>query len=60
MLLLTLSAEKGGSISAEHGLGVMKAPYVSYSQSPTSIDMMRRIKTMFDPKGLLNPYKYIQ
>ena len=38
----------------------MKAPYVSYSQSPTSIDMMRRIKTMFDPKGLLNPYKYIQ
>ncbi len=52
-------AEKGGSISAEHGLGVMKAPYISYSQSKTSIDMMRRIKQMFDPKGLLNPYKYI-
>ena len=37
----------------------MKAPYVSYSQTQTSIDMMRRIKQMFDPKGLLNPYKYI-
>lgn len=37
----------------------MKAPYIAYSQSGTSIDMMKRIKKMFDPKGLLNPYKYI-
>ncbi|KAI9635717.1 uncharacterized protein MKK02DRAFT_36818 [Dioszegia hungarica] len=53
-------AAENGSISAEHGLGVMKAPYVSYSKNQTSIDMMRKIKQLFDPKGLLNPYKYIQ
>jgi FAD/FMN-containing dehydrogenase len=57
---LTLAAAENGSISAEHGLGVMKAPYVGYSKNETSIDMMRKIKHLFDPKGLLNPYKYIQ
>ncbi|ORX39754.1 hypothetical protein BD324DRAFT_614863 [Kockovaella imperatae] len=51
--------EKGGSISAEHGLGSMKAPYIGYTKSETSIEMMKQIKQMFDPKGLMNPYKYI-
>lgn len=37
----------------------MKAPHVHYSKSPASIDLMRKIKTLFDPKGLMNPYKYI-
>ncbi|WWC93154.1 uncharacterized protein L201_008121 [Kwoniella dendrophila CBS 6074] len=48
-----------GSISAEHGLGVMKAPYIGYSKNQTSIELMKKVKQMFDPKGLLNPYKYI-
>ncbi|WRT69360.1 uncharacterized protein IL334_006344 [Kwoniella shivajii] len=52
-------SENEGSISAEHGLGVMKAPYIGYSKNDTSIELMRKIKTLFDPKGLLNPYKYI-
>lgn len=52
-------AENNGSISAEHGLGVMKAPYISYSKSDTSIELMRKMKHLFDPKGLLNPYKYV-
>ncbi|RSH81472.1 hypothetical protein EHS25_006829 [Saitozyma podzolica] len=52
-------AENNGSISAEHGLGVMKAPYIGYSKNDTSVEMMRKIKQIFDPKGLLNPYKYI-
>jgi FAD/FMN-containing dehydrogenase len=46
-------------LQADTRVGVMKAPYISYSQNQTSIDMMRKIKQMFDPKGLLNPYKYI-
>lgn len=37
----------------------MKAPYISYSKSQTSIDMMKQVKKMFDPKGILNPYKYV-
>ena len=48
-----------GSISAEHGLGFAKNKYLSYSKSQASIDMMRRIKNVFDPKGLMNPYKYL-
>ncbi|WVQ78193.1 hypothetical protein IAT38_000276 [Cryptococcus sp. DSM 104549] len=54
-----LVAEYNGSISAEHGLGAMKAPYISYSQSRTSVALMRRIKELFDPKAILNPYKYV-
>lgn len=38
----------------------MKAPHVHYSQSDVSIDLMRKMKHLFDPKGVLNPYKYIQ
>ncbi|KAJ3021189.1 hypothetical protein HKX48_009023 [Thoreauomyces humboldtii] len=47
-----------GSISAEHGLGLMKAPYLGYSKSEDFIDLMRSVKAVFDPKGILNPYKY--
>ena len=50
--------EHKGSISAEHGLGFAKNKYLGYSKSQGSIDMMRRIKKVFDPKGLMNPYKY--
>lgn len=53
------TSEHRGSISAEHGLGVMKAPYLHYSKSPESIELMRRIKNLFDPKGILNPYKFL-
>ncbi|KAL2259325.1 hypothetical protein VTK26DRAFT_7042 [Humicola hyalothermophila] len=52
-------AERGGSISAEHGLGLMKKKYIGYSRNPTMVGLMRNIKTMFDPNGILNPYKYL-
>lgn len=48
-----------GSISAEHGLGFAKNKYLGYSKSDDNIEMMRRIKKVFDPKGLMNPYKYL-
>ncbi|KAL7418713.1 D-lactate ferricytochrome c oxidoreductase [Cryptotrichosporon argae] len=54
-----LVSELEGSISAEHGLGVMKAPHVHYSKSEESIALMRKVKHLFDPKGIMNPYKYI-
>eukprot|EP01097_Dermamoeba_algensis_P011757 TRINITY_DN9243_c0_g1_i1.p1 TRINITY_DN9243_c0_g1~~TRINITY_DN9243_c0_g1_i1.p1 ORF type:complete len:169 (+),score=54.21 TRINITY_DN9243_c0_g1_i1:44-508(+) len=53
------TAKKGGSISAEHGLGLMKANYISYSKSDPMIEIMKSIKTIFDPKGILNPYKVL-
>ncbi|KAJ3183186.1 hypothetical protein HDU85_002212 [Gaertneriomyces sp. JEL0708] len=56
--LYEIVKEYGGSISAEHGLGLMKAPYLEYSKSKEFIDLMRSVKGAFDPKGILNPYKY--
>lgn len=46
-----------GSISAEHGLGLMKAHDIHYSKSPEAVAVMRDIKRLFDPHGILNPYK---
>lgn len=37
----------------------MKAPHIHYSKNETSIELMRKVKKLFDPKGLLNPYKYV-
>ena len=47
----------GGSVSAEHGVGTLKAPYLGYSKSDSEIDAMRAIKEIFDPDGILNPGK---
>uniref|UniRef100_H2ZNH5 D-2-hydroxyglutarate dehydrogenase, mitochondrial n=1 Tax=Ciona savignyi TaxID=51511 RepID=H2ZNH5_CIOSA len=51
------TAKHKGSISAEHGLGFKKRNYISYSKSNESITMMKKIKKLFDPNGILNPYK---
>jgi FAD/FMN-containing dehydrogenase len=47
----------GGSVSAEHGVGLEKKPYLDISRSPEEIALMRTLKRALDPKGLLNPGK---
>ena len=47
----------GGSISGEHGIGFAKAPFIGLELSPETIALMRRIKQVFDPNGILNPGK---
>ena len=47
----------GGSISAEHGVGLLKKPYLEFSRSSAEIDLMRAVKRKFDPNGVLNPGK---
>lgn len=49
----------GGSISAEHGVGVTKKDYLNKTRSPEEIEIMRGIKKVFDPNGILNPGKVI-
>ena len=52
-------AERRGSISAEHGLGVMKPAFLRMSKSESMIELMRGIKGLLDPNGILNPYKVL-
>lgn len=51
--------EMGGSISAEHGIGQLKRPFLAYSRSPEEIALMRAVKTALDPKGILSPGKVL-
>ena len=50
-------AQRRGSISAEHGIGSLKIPFLHFSRSPAEIALMRAIKKAMDPKGILNPGK---
>ncbi|UKE49410.1 FAD-binding oxidoreductase [Xanthomonas translucens] len=56
-LLAQVLAEHGGSISAEHGIGLVKKPYLESARSAEEIALMRAVKRVFDPAGLLNPGK---
>jgi D-lactate dehydrogenase (cytochrome) len=49
----------GGSISAEHGVGVMKRDLLPSVKDPVALDLMRSLKRMLDPKGILNPGKVL-
>jgi D-lactate dehydrogenase (cytochrome) len=49
----------GGSISAEHGIGVMKRDLLPSVKDPVALDLMRSIKHLLDPKGILNPGKVL-
>jgi FAD/FMN-containing dehydrogenase len=50
----------GGSISAEHGIGLQKRAFLSLSRSATEIALMRTLKQALDPKGILNPGKIFE
>jgi (R)-2-hydroxyglutarate---pyruvate transhydrogenase len=51
--------KRNGSISAEHGLGLAKKKFIGYSRSETMVRLMQQIKKLYDPNGIMNPYKYI-
>lgn len=50
-----LIRELRGSVSAEHGIGLMKKPYLAFSRSEAEIDLMRKLKAAMDPRGILSP-----
>jgi FAD/FMN-containing dehydrogenase len=53
--ILRAVVDRGGSISAEHGIGTAKARYLSMGRSPAEIAAFRAIKAALDPQGILNP-----
>ncbi len=55
--MFTLVRKYRGSISAEHGIGLLKKDYLEYSRSPLELSMMRSIKQIVDPLGIMNPGK---
>lgn len=48
-----------GSISAEHGVGLLKRDFLEFSRSPAEIALMRSVKRVFDPNGIMNPGKLL-
>ncbi|HWJ62348.1 MAG TPA: FAD-binding oxidoreductase [Acidimicrobiales bacterium] len=53
--ILRAGADLGGAVSGEHGIGTEKKAYLAQIEDPAKLDLMRRIKTSFDPAGILNP-----
>ena len=52
-----LAVDLGGTISGEHGIGYVKAPYLDRAIDRPTLDVMKAIKKVFDPNGILNPGK---
>ncbi|TKC18100.1 FAD-binding oxidoreductase [Robertmurraya kyonggiensis] len=55
--IFTAAIELGGTLSGEHGIGTMKAPFMEMELGEVGLDMMKRIKQSWDPKNILNPGK---
>ena len=51
--------DKNGSISAEHGVGLLKTDYLGHTKSKEMISYMGKMKSVFDPNGIMNPYKVL-
>jgi FAD/FMN-containing dehydrogenase len=49
----------GGTVSAEHGIGLLKKPYLAYSRTPEELALMARLKQALDPNGILNAGKVL-
>ena len=58
--LFELVRRHHGSISAEHGIGLLKRDFLGYSRSEAELAVMRAVKQALDPQGLLNPGKVLQ
>ena len=55
--IFRLTTSLGGTLSGEHGIGIAKKPYMHYAMSAVNLQLMRGIKNVFDPNGILNPGK---
>jgi len=52
--IFRLTCDLGGTLTGEHGVGLSKAPYMTWEHDPLALEMMRGIKRLFDPNNILN------
>ena len=55
--IFELTVSLGGTISGEHGIGLVQKEFIDIAFSEENIAIQKRIKSVFDPKGILNPKK---
>lgn len=55
--LFTETVKCGGTLSGEHGIGLTKSRFLALELSVAEIELMKQLKHMFDPKGIMNPGK---
>ncbi len=57
--IFTFTVSLGGTLSGEHGIGLVQRPYMDIAFDATQLALMRGIKTVFDPQGIMNPGKVL-
>ncbi len=57
--IFQLTVSLGGTLSGEHGIGLVQRPYMDIAFNATQLELMRSIKHVFDPKGIMNPGKIL-
>ena len=57
--LFELAVSLGGTLSGEHGIGCQKSQYLNLVLSENTFGLMKKIKTVFDPKNIMNPGKFL-
>ncbi len=55
--IFAAALQLGGTISGEHGVGLTKSEYIAMEIRPIELGLMKKIKSVFDPKNILNPGK---
>lgn len=57
--IFDLTVSLGGTLSGEHGIGLVQRPYMDIAFNPVQLALMRGLKQLFDPKGIMNPGKVL-
>ena len=57
--IMALGLALGGTITGEHGVGLLKKDWLARELGPTGVELQRGVKAVFDPLGLLNPGKML-
>ena len=57
--IFELTVSLGGTLSGEHGIGLVQRPYMDIAFNSVQLELMKRLKEVFDPLGIMNPGKVL-